>query len=144
MTRPAAAASRRRRGRGFSLIDALIALALLSFGLAALTRFQGRLVQGMTDAQSRSTANRMADELIAMALVDPANLNCYTLPAVGACGNASARAATTAWSARATAALPGAATPTATVAGTRFTVVMGWTSKADSEGRQLTATTDVE
>ena len=138
------AAGARRRARGFSLVDALIALALLSFGLAALTRFQGRLVQGMTDAQLRSTASRLADELIAMALVDPGNLNCYTLPAAGACGNAAARAATTAWSTRTTAALPGSATPTATVAGTRFTVVVGWTSKADSEGRQLTATTDVD
>lgn len=144
MRRPSSAGGARRRARGFSLVDALIALALLSFGLAALTRFQGRLVQGMTDAQSRSTANRLADELVAMALVDPGNLNCYTLPAAGACGNAAARAATTAWSTRTTAALPGAATPTATVAGTRFTVVVGWTSKADSEARQLTATTDVD
>lgn len=144
MTHPSTPAVARHRARGFSLIDALIALALLSFGLVALTRFQGRLVQGATDAQSRSTANRLADELIAMALVDPGNLNCYTLPAAGVCPNAAARAATTAWSARTTAALPGATSPTATVAGTRFTVIVGWTSKTDNEGRQLTATTDVE
>jgi len=135
---------RRRRTRGFSLIDALVALAILSFGLLALTRFQGRLMSQMTDSQSRGTANRFADELLSMALVDPANLACYTLPAAGACGNAAARAATDAWLVRLQGALPGSPAATATAAGTRLTVVVSWTGKAENEARQLTATTDVQ
>lgn len=135
---------RRQRQRGFSLIDALVALAILSFGLVGLTRFQGRLMSQMTDSQSRSTASRLADELISMALVDPANLACYTLPGTGSCANAAARAATNAWLVRLQAALPGSPTATSTAVGTRLTVVVNWTSKADPEPRQLTATTDVQ
>ena len=74
--------------RGIGLIDALIALAILSFGMLALTRFQGRMVSQTTEAQSRSTAMRLADELMSTALVDPANLACYTMPATGVCGSA--------------------------------------------------------
>ncbi len=136
---------RRSSARGVGLIDALIALAILSFGLLALTRFQGRLTAQATDAQSRAIANRLADELMGTALVDlPANLACYSFPAAGACGNATARANTTAWAARVLTSLPGAQAATATVNGTRFTVVLGWRSKDTDEVRQLTAVTDVQ
>jgi type IV pilus assembly protein PilV len=130
--------------RGFGLIDALIALAILSFGLVALTRFQGRMVSQMIDAQSRSTANRFADELVSTALVDPDNLGCYTVPAAGACANATARNNTIAWAQQVSNALPGPVVATATAAGTRFTVVIGWAGKEDLEPRQLTASTDVQ
>jgi type IV pilus assembly protein PilV len=134
----------RRRSRGVGLIDALIALAILGFGLLALTRFQGRLTVQATDAQSRGVANRLADELISTALVDPASLACYSVPAAGACANATARANTDAWAARVQASLPGAQAPTATIAATRLTVVIAWRSKDNDELRELTAVTDVQ
>jgi type IV pilus assembly protein PilV len=130
--------------RGIGLIDALIALAILSFGMLALTRFQGRMVSQTTEAQSRSTAMRLADELMSTALVDPANLACYTVPATGVCGSAVALASTAAWKARVLAALPGSPTVTAEVAGTRLTVTVGWTGKESLDERQLTVVTDVQ
>ncbi len=132
------------RMRGVGLIDALVALAILSFGLLALTRFQGRMVAQTTEAQSRSAAMLLADELMSTAIVDPANLACYSVPAAGACGSAVARASTDAWAVKTLAAMPGTALATATVAGTRLTVNIGWTGKDSQENRQLTVVTDVQ
>lgn len=134
----------RRQVRGVGLIDALIALAILAFGLLAMTRFQGRMVAQTTEVQSRAAAIGLADELMSTALVDPANLACYTVPASDTCGNAVARANTDAWASRVTTRLPGAASVTATVAGTRLVVVLNWTGKDSEEPRQLTLQTDVQ
>lgn len=135
---------RRRQARGVGLIDALIAMAILSFGLLALTRFQGRMVAQTTEVQSRAAALQLADELMSTALVDPDNLACYTVPAAGACASAVARASTDAWAARTLGALPGTTTATSTQVGTRLTVVIGWTGKESQDPRQLTAVTDVQ
>ncbi len=136
---------RLRPRRGSALLDGLIALAILAFGLLAMTRFQGRLVAQATDAQLRQTATELSSELVATVLVDAANAACYTLPQAGACANAAAMARTAAWSARVSAALPGSAAPTSTldaVSG-RLTVVLNWTDKGASDARTLTTVTDV-
>ena len=39
-----------RRQRGVTLIDAMIAMAILAFGLIGMTRMQGRMVTAATDA----------------------------------------------------------------------------------------------
>ena len=137
---------RPRNQRGVGLLDAMIAMAILAFGLLALTRFQGRMVAQSTDVQNRSAALQFADQLMSMALVDPANATCYTLPAAGTCGNTASRAGTDAWKAEVedNHVLPGTVTATSTLAGTRLTVVIGWTSKESGDARQLTAATDVQ
>ena len=91
---------RRERQRGVSLIDALIAIAILSFGLIGMTRMQGRMVTASTDAQLRTTAIQLADELLNTVLVDNTNFACYTLPQTGACASAAATARTTSWASR--------------------------------------------
>jgi type IV pilus assembly protein PilV len=134
-----------RRQRGVGLIDALIALAILSFGLLGMTRLQGRMVTSATDAQLRTTAVQLADELLSTALVDVDNAACYTRPQVGTCGNAAAIASTTAWAGRVTAGLTGTVmSGVSHNAGTgRMTVTINWTSKQASEPRQLQVVTDV-
>jgi type II secretory pathway pseudopilin PulG len=102
---------RRHRSRGVGLIDALIALAILCFGLLAVTRLQSRMVTSTTDAQLRQSAVQLADELLNTAIVDVANAACYTLPQSGTCANAGAKTRTTEWSTRVTTALPGSTTP---------------------------------
>jgi Tfp pilus assembly protein PilV len=142
----------RKASRGVGLLDALIAMAILAFGLLALTRFQGRMMAQTTETQSRSVARQLADELMSLALVDPANVACYTLPAAGACANPTARAMTTDWATRATGGrLPGAVTATSTLAGTRLTVMLNWTGRDTTEAadvpappRTLMAVTDVQ
>ena len=135
----------RQHSRGVGLIDALIALAILCFGLLAVTRLQSRMVTSSTDAQLRQSAVQLADELLNTAIVDVANAACYTLPQSGTCANAGAKTRTTEWSTRVTTALPGSTTPTVTLnAGTgQMTVVLAWTARDSSEARQLQVVTDV-
>jgi type IV pilus assembly protein PilV len=131
--------------RGLGLLDALIAMALLAFGLLGLAGLQARLVQQTTESQQRATANQLGNELLHTALVDsPANVGCYTLPASGSCGNSTVRARTNDWGTRVAAALPGTVTATSVAAGTRLTVTIGWTGKASDEPRSLTLVSDVQ
>lgn len=134
----------RRRSRGFGLIEALVALALLAFGLLAMTRFQTRMIAGATETQGRLNALQFADELIASVLVDPANAACYTLPRAGGCTSATAGTRTDEWAARVAAALPGTVTTVSTLDGAtgRLRVAISWTGKESGEARTLEATTD--
>lgn len=137
--------ARSARQRGVSLIDALIAIAILSFGLIGMTRMQGRMVTSATDAQLRTTAVQLADELLNTVLVDTANAACYTLPQAGACNSAAATARTTDWSTRVGAALPGTVTRAVVLnaASGRMTVSIGWTARDNADPRLLNVVTDV-
>jgi type IV pilus assembly protein PilV len=131
--------------RGAGLFDALIALALLSFGLLAMTRLQARMVSQSTESQSRETATQLASELLSTVLVDVNNAACYTLPQSGTCANAAAITRTSDWATRVTAALPGTVAPTSTLnAGTgQLRVVITWTGKETSDTHSMDITTDV-
>ncbi|MCW5634251.1 MAG: pilus assembly protein PilV [Rubrivivax sp.] len=131
--------------RGSGLLDGLIALAILAFGMLAMTRFQGRMMAQTTEAQSRQVATQFTSELLATVLVDTPNAACYTLPQAGTCGNAAAQARAADWQTRVAAALPGTVASTATLdAGTgRMTVVVSWTGKDSGDARRLETVTDV-
>jgi type IV pilus assembly protein PilV len=135
----------RARARGFGLIDALVAMVILSVGMLALVRMQTRLVAQSTDAQVRLTATRLADELMSTALVDRANANCYTVPPVGACGSSIAAAQTASWKERVKAELPEGAASSVLVTGQTnpLTVTLTWTGKGTNDLRTLKVTTDV-
>jgi Tfp pilus assembly protein PilV len=132
--KPAALRRPGRPGRGFGLIEALIAIAVLAFGMVTLVQFQGRLVSQTTESQSRQTANQFAGELLGTVLVDAPNAACYTLP----------QERTSAWADRVEAALPyGTASATLDAATGRLTVAITWTGKASQDTRRLESTTDV-
>lgn len=134
----------RRRSRGFGLIDSLIALAILAFGMLGMTRLQTRSLAQATESQSRTTAAQMGDELISSALVDTANKACYTLPAAGTCGSVTAKAIADDWKTRLVAGLKdGAATSSYDATTGRLKVVITWTGKQTGDTRTLEATTDV-
>jgi type IV pilus assembly protein PilV len=134
----------RTSARGFSLIDALIALALLAFGMLAMTRLQARSLAQATESQARMVAAQLGDELLSSVLVDPGNRACYTLPADGTCGSATAKAIADDWETRALAALKdGAATSSYDATTNRMEVVLTWKDRKNDDPRQLTATTDV-
>ena len=138
--------------RGLGLLDAMIALAILTFGLLALTGLQGRTIARGTEAQSRLLASPFNDELLSRVLVDVANARCYTLPQVGNCSSPSALASTAAWASSVTAALPPPVSMSSTldVASGQLSVLITWTTKdrdvgstaSDITRRQL-AVTDV-
>jgi Tfp pilus assembly protein PilV len=137
--------ARLRLSRGVGLLDALVAMAILAFGLLGMTRLQTRMVAQATETQHRMTAMQLSDELLNTALVDTANAACYTVPQVGACGTPAAKARGTDWETRSKASLPG--TPTAgavlDAATGRMTVTLTWTGKESQETRTLVAVTDV-
>jgi len=135
----------RRRARGMGLIDALISLALLSFGMLAMTRFQGRMVMQTTEAQSRQVATQLAAEHLSTVLVDVGNAACYTLPQSGTCGNAGAKTRTTEWATRVASTLPGTVSTAAALDTTngRMTLTINWTGKANGDTRTLQTVTDV-
>lgn len=134
-----------RLSRGVGLLDALIALAILAFGMLAMTRFQGHLVTQATESQSRQVASQLAAEQLSTVLVDVRNAACYTLPQAGTCNNADAAERTTAWAARVAAALPAPVTTGAVLddATGRMTVTLTWLGKDSGEIRRLENITDV-
>jgi type IV pilus assembly protein PilV len=134
---------RRARSRGVGLFDALIALAILAFGLLGMTKMQTGLVRQASESQARMTAVQLADELLSTALVDVDNAACYTMPAAGNCASDVASARTEDWAARVSAALPGTVTAGSVLANQRLTVTLGWTGKESDEARTLEVTTDV-
>ena len=131
--------------RGVGLFDALIALIVLSLGMLAMTRFQGRMVAQTTETQSRQVAAQFAAEHLSTVLVDVGNAPCYTLPQVGACASAMARTGTADWAVRAAAALPAPVTTASTLdaATGRLTVAITWLGKDSGDTRTLQAVTDV-
>ena len=144
MNTPLRSSPRRAKARGFGLLDALIALAILGFGMLGMTRLQARALAQATEGQSRSTAAQLGDELISSALVDTTNRNCYTLPAAGTCGSTTAKAIADAWLLRVQGGLAsGAATSTYDATTGRLQVLITWTGKATGDTRTLEATTDV-
>lgn len=136
--------SRHRLG-GMGLFDALVSLAILSFGMLAMTRFQGRMVAQTTESQSRQIATQLAAEHLSTVLVDVANAGCYTLPQSGACGSSGAVVRTNAWAARVATSLPGTVSSTAALdsASGRMTLTIAWTGKGNGDDRQLVTVTDV-
>jgi type IV pilus assembly protein PilV len=119
---------RSRRQRGFGLFDGVVSLALLGFGMLALTRFEGRLGGIANESAQRMQAAVLADELLNAMLTDNANANCYTLPPVTPCGSPTARDATDAWKLRVMAKLPNASAPKSEidVATGRITVTLSY------------------
>lgn len=136
---------RRALARGVGLIDALIAIAILSFGLIGMTRMQGRMVSAATDAQLRTVAMQKADELLNTVLVDNANAACYTLPAAGACASPTASARATAWATDLATAMWVSTTHTVSLDAVtgRMTVEIGWTAREGADPRLLRVVTDV-
>lgn len=143
---PARRRPRTTTPRGVSLVEALVAIAILSFGLIGLMRMQTRMVSAGTESLQRGTAAQLADELLSLAHVDNDNVTCYTLPATGTCGSAAAAARRSDWDNKVGAALPGTVTRSVVWnSGTgRLTVNIGWTARdASDPARQLVVASDV-
>lgn len=133
-----------RTPRGMGLLEGLIAVAILSFGMLGLARFQTTLMAQTTDSRSRTTATQLADELLSTVLVDTGNAGCYTLPNPSGCTSSAAALRAADWKVRALAALPGDHTAVAVLDSTtqRFTVTVTWTGKGGSDPHTLQVSTD--
>lgn len=134
----------RARQLGIGLLEALVAVIILSLGLLGLARFQVGLIAQATEAQSRMVAAVLGDELLNTVLVDTSHAACYTLPRTGTCTSDAAAARAADWKQRALAALPGdhEVTSTLNAATLRFIVTLIWTGKSSQDAHVLQMTTD--
>jgi type IV pilus assembly protein PilV len=131
------------RQSGSSLVEAMIAIVVLSFGILGLARFQIGMLAQTTDSQSRLAATALADELLSMVRVDIQNATCYTRPASGTCSSPFAATQAKAWSDKAAAAVPTFTSFVASMPDAKtFQVALVWNSKAFKEPRTLQVSTD--
>jgi type IV pilus assembly protein PilV len=61
--------SKRGSGRGFTMIEVLVSLLVVSFGLLALIGLQATAVRLSTDARDRGAATFLADQLLGRMLI---------------------------------------------------------------------------
>lgn len=132
--------------RGVGLMEPLIGIVILAFGLLGLAKFQLGMVSQTTDAQTRLSASGATEDLLTQVRVDLANLNCYRVPTASntsACTSPPAMSRATAWEAGVKSA---GFAPSADISATNpnsFTVTLTWTDRNAKETRTQTVTTDV-
>lgn len=136
--------TRHCRQSGSSLIESMVAIVILSFGILGLAKFQIGMLAQTTDAQSRLVASALAEELLSMVRVDLANAACYTTVPAGSCTSSFAVSQSKAWRDKATQAIPSITSCVASMTdGNTFNVSLVWNSKAFKEPRNLKVNTDV-
>ncbi|WP_415846263.1 type IV pilus modification protein PilV [Stutzerimonas zhaodongensis] len=76
------------RNKGFTLIEVLVTLVLLTIGMLALVSMQGRGIQFTADSVARNNAIMLASEMMEVMRANPAARDTYLfveLPAEGTC-----------------------------------------------------------
>lgn len=138
--------------RGVGLLEPLIAICILGFGILGLARFQLNMLAQNSDSKLRLNATTLAEELLSQVHMAPqANAGCYTkVPPTGSCnGMGDAAGVYSAWEANTIAVMGGlagvdksnvSANSTLSADGNQLTVVVTWASKpwADQSGQIVT------
>jgi type IV pilus assembly protein PilV len=159
----------RNQQQGFLLIEGLIAILIFSLGVLGLVAMGSKAIAAQSDAQYRTFAAQLADEIAGKIAVGvdrtndgvniPTSLAAYQHLPSGTCvaglsGAASTNAEVTAWVARASTpgpglpGLPGAATASQQIkvpAGSmnEVDITVCWQAPSDTAPRQLTLVTYV-
>jgi type IV pilus assembly protein PilV len=133
---------------GIALIESLVAVLLLAFGILGLLRMSATLVEANVQSRERIEAAFFAEQLIGMALADPTNAPCYAVNASLTCGSTTAATNVTAWATQVASVLPGITSTANKPSGTyatdgTFSVTVSWQKPSESESHSYTATTNV-
>lgn len=118
-----------RKQHGYALLEGLVSLALLSFGVLGVIGLQASMLAHNTHSQMRIQASLLANELVGMATADAANAGCYVVngDTAPACSSTKAARLAQEWEQRVRSVLPGNEPPTAALdAGGNFTVTLLW------------------
>lgn len=141
---------RANKQQGLSLLEPLIAIVIMAFGVLGLAKFQLNMFAQTGEAKARLNATTLAEELLSQVLVDTPNAVCYATtvsPAV-ACGSTQASAVYAAWKANAISVLgtfagkdKSGVTATSSLNSTtsQLTVTLTWRLK-NSSGNQVSDT----
>ncbi len=117
------------RQGGTSLLEALIALVIFSFAALGIVGLQASMMRYNHNAQVRTQASFYAEQLLGLAIADPAHASCYAVGNQSGCSPVASRMVSS-WRDQVVRDLPGADThaPAATFdSGTgRFQLVLQW------------------
>ena len=143
-----AARARPAKQAGVALIESLVSLVLLAFGVLGVLRMSATIVEANVQSRERIEATFFAEQLIGMALADPANAPCYAVNANLPCGSTTAAANVTAWASQVTGTLPGVTSTVNLPSGSyttdgTFSVTVSWRKASESQAHSYTATTNV-
>ena len=133
---------------GVALIESLVSLVLLVFGVLGVLRMSATIVEANVQSRERIAATFFAEQLIGMALADPANAPCYAVNASLTCGSATAAANVTTWASQVASTLPGVTSTVNLPSGSyatdgTFSVTVSWRKSSESRAHSYTATTNV-
>ena len=120
-----------RGSRGFALIEALVAILILSFGVMGLVGLQVAMTKAQTTSKFRADAAFLASDLVGAMWADVPHIASY------ATASCSAYARCNAWSTKLAAALPNGAS-TVTVAANVVTITITWTAPGESASTYTT------
>lgn len=111
-----------RRQSGIMLVEALVSVLLLSFGILGLIALQANMAAHHTDAKYRAEASFLADQLLGQMWVDQANLVSYAISG-GVCTQSYAEC--TDWLNKVGRQLPGGSA-SVVLDGTAVTITVTW------------------
>lgn len=127
-------AMRRPGSKGFVLLEALVAILVLAFGVLGLVGLQAKMTHAQTAAKFSGDATYLATELIGAMWVDTSNLASYATSPGSLCSYARCSD----WRTKVANALP-AGSATVTVAGGVVTITLSW--RMPNEGIHTYTTT---
>jgi type IV pilus assembly protein PilV len=76
-----------RTACGFTLVDSLVSILIMSVGMLGLVKLQSQSLIATRIAEDRSKASFLANSLVATANADSNNANCYIIPVNGNCNS---------------------------------------------------------
>lgn len=138
------------RQAGVSLLEALIAILLFSFGILGIIALQASSIVAVGDSNARAQAALLGEQILGRMWTDSAQLNAYALNTISnSCGvgsNASTNPSVTAWLADLALALPmtGSLRQGIEISQDRVvTVVVCWQGPKDIEPHRFTIATQI-
>jgi type IV pilus assembly protein PilV len=137
----------RRSQSGTSLIEGLIAMVMFAFAVLGIVGLQANTMRHNQAAQVRAQASFHAEQLIGLALADPANAGCYAVGSGAGCASAAAAGMTRDWLQQVLRDLPGAAAVEPEgfydAATNRFRLVLRWQREQEPAENNLVVETVV-
>jgi Tfp pilus assembly protein PilV len=128
---------------GLALIEGLVAMLILVVAVLGMAGLAIHLMQQNDASKQRMNAALLADELLNVAILDTANVNCYVLPAAS-CSNAAAQLFVSNWLIEVSQNLPGNISPTVAINSNKvMTVSLFWKIPRDLVAHSYIASTQV-
>ena len=131
--------------QGYVLLEALVGMLLLAFGMMGIIGLQARVIATNTQSQQRMQASLYASELVGMATADPLNLGCYAVNASpsAACSSSKAQALASQWQDTVLSALPSGTVGTSVAADGTFSVTLQWKREQEDTMHNYVLTTRI-